>query len=234
MAPRLTLLLPGYNEEANIREAVERCDAVLGRLVPSHEILVIDDGSLDKTAAIAEELAREKPSVRVIRNPINLGVGISLLVGMRAAKGELVVHNAMDYPFDLEDLTRILPLFPGADVVAVARLDRTAHSAYRKLTSLVHYWLVRILFQVPLKDLNFVQVYKREVLEALRVRAKSPAFVTPELLIRAHDHGFRIVEVPAPFLRRERGSANYGRPRDICWTLADMVSFWIERLTGRA
>ena len=115
----------------------------------------------------------------------------------------------------------------------VRRTDRSAHSPYRKLTSLVHYWLVRLLFRVPFRDMNFVQVYKGDVLRALKVKAKSPAFVTPEILIRARDRGFRITEVEAPFHRRERGQASYGKPRDILWTLSDMLSFWIERLTGR-
>ena len=233
-APRLTVLLPAYNEEPNVEEALKRCDAALRALGQTYEILLIDDGSQDGTAAVAEHLRDEIPSLRIIRNPLNLGVGISLLTGMRAAAGDLVLHDAMDYPFDLADLERVLPLFPESDIVVVVRKSREAHSPYRKLTSLVHHWLVRLLFLVPFRDMNFVQVYKREVLQELIVKAKSPAFVTPELLIRARDQGFRVVEMEATFHRRHKGQANYGKPRDILWTLADMLSFWIERTRGRA
>jgi hypothetical protein len=160
-------------------------------------------------------------------------VGTSLWIGMRAAQCDLVLHNAMDFPFDLADLERVLPLFPEWDVVVVARTDRSAHSHYRKVTSAVHHWLIRLLFRVKLHDLNFVQVYKREVLGNVAVKARSPAFVTPELLIRAADQGFKITEVRAPFHPRRQGMAHYGKCRDILWALADMLSFWWERKRTR-
>ena len=81
--------------------------------------------------------------------------------------------------------------------------------------------------------MNFVQAYRREVIRAVPVKAKSPAFVTPEILIRARDLGFRIAEIRAPFLRRERGAPSYGKPRDILWTLGDMIGFWQERHSSR-
>lgn len=226
---KLSVVLPGYNEAQNIEVVVGRCLAALRTFSDRYEVVIVDDGSTDGTAAIADRLSAECPEVRVIHNPINLGVGAAVLIGFASATGDVVVHDSMDYPFDLLDLDRILPLFPKWDVVAVTRTDRSAHSPYRKVTSLVHYWLIRVLFGVPFRDMNFVQVYKGEVLRALHVKAKSPAFVTPELLIRARDHGFMITEIEAPFHPRRQGVAHYGKPRDILWAIADMLSFWIER-----
>jgi glycosyltransferase involved in cell wall biosynthesis len=195
--------------------------------------VLVDDGSTDDTPRLAAQMAAEMPALRVITNPVNLGAGTSLLIGMWSASGSVIVHDSMDYPFDLADLREVLPLFPRHDVVVIVRRDRSAHSTYRKLTSVVHYWLVRLLFRVPFRDMNFVQAYRRDVVRALRVRARSPAFVTPELLIRARDHGFSIAEVTAVFHPRKRGQASYGKPRDILWALADMISLWIERRTER-
>jgi glycosyltransferase involved in cell wall biosynthesis len=224
----MTVLLPAYNETANVEETVRRCLDVLRRFTDQPEVLVIDDGSTDDTGAIADRIAQEESAVRVVHNPVNLGVGSSLLVGMRAARGDLVLHNAMDYPFDMADLARVLPLFPANDVVIIVRTNRAAHSPWRKVTSLVHFWLIRVLFRVSFRDMNFVQVYKKEVLANLRVKARSPTFVTPELLIRARDRGYRFAEVEAVFHPRHRGQASYGKPRDILWALADMLSFWLE------
>jgi glycosyltransferase involved in cell wall biosynthesis len=232
--PALSLVLPCYNEELNVRPTLERCARGLETLVPSFEIVLVDDCSTDGTPAVAAELAAEIPAIRILRNPLNLGAGASLLVGLRAARASVIVHNSMDYPFDLHDLREVLPLFPQHDVVIVARRDRSAHRPYRKLTSFVHYWLVRLLFRVRFRDMNFVQAYKREIVECLDVKARSPAFVTPELLIRARDRGFAIGEVTATFHARTRGAASYGRPRDILWALADMISFWLERRQARA
>jgi glycosyltransferase involved in cell wall biosynthesis len=227
--PRVSVVFPAYNEEASVEETLGRARTTLSRLVRDYELVVVDDASTDGMPGRLERLRQAWPELIVLRNPINLGAGTSLLIGLRAATGDLVVHDSMDYPFDLDDLARVLPEFPAADVVVLTRTDRSAHSAWRKLTSLVHHWLVRLLFGVGVSDLNFVQMYTRESLRRLAVRARSPAFVTPEMLIRARDLGLRIVEVRATFHRRRNGKANYGKPRDILWNLAEMLSLWLER-----
>jgi glycosyltransferase involved in cell wall biosynthesis len=226
----ISLVVPGYNEEAGIEDVALRSLAALRAYTDRPEVILVDDCSVDRTGEIADRLARENDAIRVIHNPLNLGVGCSLLIGMRAARGDIVMHNGMDEPFHLEDFGAVLACFPEADVVAVVRTDRSANSAYRALTSLANYWLLKLLFQPPFRDMNFVQAYKREVVHAAPVKARSPAFVTPELLMRAHDLGFRIAEVRATFHRRLHGRASHGKPRDILWTLSDMLSF---RLEGR-
>jgi hypothetical protein len=161
---------------------------------------------------------------------VNLGAGTSVWVGLRNARGAIRMHNSMDLPFDPEDLPRVLREFPAADVVVVKRIDRSAHSPWRKLTSLVHHWLIRALFLTNIRDMNFVQAYSAAVIESLPVKARSPSFVTAELLLRARRAGCRIVEVECPFHPRQRGVASYGKPRDILWALADMFSLWLEGL----
>lgn len=224
----VSVVIPGYNEERNVENAVTQCLRALEKLECRHEIVVVNDASTDRTGEVADSLAARFPTVRVIHNPINLNVGISVLIGMRAAKGGLIMHNSMDLPFDPHDIGRAVKVAREADVVVVVRTGREAHSLWRQLTSFVHHWMVRILFWTDVRDMNFVQVYRREVLQSLPVKAKSPAFVTPELIIRAKRAGYRMVEIEAKFHRREFGSANFGRPRDILWTLSDMLSFWLE------
>jgi hypothetical protein len=114
-------------------------------------------------------------------------------------------------------------------MVVVGRTDRSAHSLWRKTTSIVHYWMVRTLFWSALPDMNFVQVCRRSAIDGLGVRARSPAFVAPEMIIRARDAGLKIGHVTAIFHSRKVGKGKFGKPRDILWTLADMMSFWLER-----
>jgi len=228
----ISVVIPGYNEEQSIEETVRKSIDHLALFSNQYEIIIVNDGSTDRTTEIAERLQAENSTVRVIHNPINLGVGISLLIGLHTAKYELVLHNAMDYPFDLKDLDKVLPLFPEWDVVVIVRTDRSAHSWYRKLTSVVHHGLIRLLFWVNLKDFNFVQVYKKEVIDAIRVDAQSPSFVTPELIIKARDAGFKITAIEIPFHLRLKGEVKLGKPRHIFWALADMLSFWLKRNFG--
>ena len=226
----VSVIIPGYNEELNIRRAIERCKAALDELKLRHEIIIVDDCSTDATGKIADALAAADPSIRVIHNPINLNVGASILIGYRAARGRLMTHNAMDLPFDTKDLGRIVPLFDDPDValVVVARTDRSAHSTWRKVTSWVHHWMVRTLFWVNIPDMNFVQVCRRSMVQNIGVRARSPAFVTPEMIIRTKNAGMKIAHATAVFHQREVGEAKHGKPRDILWTFADMISFWLE------
>lgn len=229
----ISVILPGFNEEDNIELAVMAHLRALKSAGLDHEIIVVNDCSTDRTGQIADAMATLHPVVRVLHNPVNLNVGISLLIGMRAARGRVVIHNAFDLPFDPCDIKTVVSRFDDADLVVVVRSGRDAHSYWRKVTSIVHHWLIRILFLVKIRDFNFIQAYKREVVTSLDIKAKSPAFVTPELIIRAARSGYKIREVPAKFHPRERGAGSFGRPRDIFWALADMMSFWIETIWSR-
>lgn len=224
----ISIVIPAYNEEENVRDTVATVSRALEKTGKRFEIVVVDDCSTDGMADIAAQLARDNPALRVIRNPINLGAGTSALVGLKLARGGIRMHNSMDLPFDPVDLPRVLKEFPSADVVVVKRMDRSAHPPWRKLTSFIHHWLIRMLFLTDIRDMNFVQAYSANVITALPVKARSPSFVTAELLVRARRAGFRIAEIECVFHPRKRGVANYGKPRDILWALADMFSLWLE------
>ncbi len=219
----LSLIMPGLNEEENVERAVRRAFGVLERLTDEFEIIVIDDGSTDRTGEIADSLAAEDPRIRVIHNERNLNYGVSLARGIRAARCEWIFHNGMDLPLAPEDLDRFIPLFGESDLIAARRLNRTAHSPWRKITSWGNHLLLRILFRPQTADLNFVQFYRRSFVQSLELLATSPAFVTAELILRAERTGARVREVAVEFRRRESGSGHFGRPKDIFWTLRDML-----------
>jgi glycosyltransferase involved in cell wall biosynthesis len=219
----LSLVMPGLNEEANVERAVRRARAALERFTREFEIIVIDDGSTDRTGEIAGRLAREDPRVRMLRNERNVNYGVSLARGIRAARCEWILHDGMDLPLAPEDFALFAPYFAAADLIVVCRLDRAAHSRWRRLTSWVNQLLLRLLFRPRSRDLNFVQFYRRAWVQQLAISSTSPAFVTPELILRAEHGGRRVVEVPAEFRRREAGRAHFGRLHDIAWTLRDML-----------
>lgn len=225
----ISVIFPAFNEEQNIRTAMLRSLEALRPLFHHFEIIIVDDASKDGTAEIADVLATEYKEIRVIRNLENKGQGESILIGFRAARFPLLVHNAMDYPFDLADLRRMLPLLDQADVIVAVRVTRAGYTLYRKLTSVVNLALLHLLFDLHLRDYNFIQLYKRSVFNCLPVRSRGPAFVTPEMLIRAHDMGYRIKEVEIEYLPRERGKATAGALRVILRSLRDMLVFWLQR-----
>lgn len=218
----LSVVMPGLNEEASVAGAVGRVVEALEDCTDEFEVIVIDDGSTDGMGEIADDLARKDPRVRVLHNAQNLNYGISLRRGLAAARCEWVVHDGMDLPLAPGDFQQFFPSFPDADVIVATRRDRAAHSPWRRVTSLVNRELLRILFGPRTRDLNFVQFYRKSFVDGLRLRSTSPAFVTPEIIMRAERVGARVREVEADFQRRQAGQAHFGRPRDILWTLRDM------------
>jgi glycosyltransferase involved in cell wall biosynthesis len=219
----LSLVMPGLNEEASVAGAVRRSLAALEQHADEFEIIVIDDGSTDGMGEIADRLADEDPRVRVIHNERNLNYGISLARGIRAARCDWILHNGMDLPLAPEDLPLFRPHFGAADVIVVRRTSRAAHSPWRKLTSWGNNALLRLLFSPKVADLNFTQFYRRAWAQGVQITSTSPAFVTPELILRAEHGGGMVREVEAEFRRREAGEAHFGKLDDILWTLRDML-----------
>ena len=219
----LSFILPAYNEAESIALALSRVTASLREFCADYEIIVIDDCSTDGTGTIAKEFARRDPRVRILRNERNLNYGTSLKRGIAAARFEWLVHNAVDLPLAPEDMQPFFAVLDEADVVVARRMSREAHSPWRKLTSVTNRGLLQILFSPSAVDLNFTQFYRRSVASSFRLVSNSPAVVTPELILRAERRGLRVLEIEVPFRRRQAGKAHFGRPKDILWTLRDLI-----------
>ena len=226
----ISVIFAAYNEEMNIRSTMAKSLASMRELDREFEIVIVNDQSSDATGSIADELAAANPEIHVLHNELSLGQGGSLVRGFQQARYPLVVHNAMDYPFDLRDLPKMLAHCGDADIIAAVRSSRPGYSPYRIVASIVHRHLLHLLFPLKLRDYNFVQLYPRSVWEAIRVEARSTAFLTPEAMIRAYDMGYRIREVEIEYHPRLAGEATSGKPKVILHTLRDMFSFWWKRL----
>lgn len=229
MATELSVLYPAYNEEQDIRSTVARSLEALRCLVSSFEIIIVDDCGRDSTGAIADELARQHPEIRVLHNQRNLGHGASLIRGFREARGEWVLHNAMDYPFDLRDLDKMLPLREQADIVVAVRRQRAGYSFYRKLISVTNVALLRLMFDLKLRDYNFVQLFRKTVWDTVPVEASSTGFLIPSMLFGAHDRGLRIVSVDIDYHPRLHGTATAGHPKVVLASVRELFGYWWRR-----
>jgi hypothetical protein len=221
----LTLVMPGLNEQANVERAVRRARAALERHAAEFEILVVDDGSSDETGAIAERLAAEDPRVRVLRNERNLNYGISLARGIRAARCEWS-STRHGLPLDRRSSRGWPPRWTAQTwwwPCARALLHRLAQAHLDEAR------LLQLLFRP--RDLGRAGLPAR--LGAGPARARRARVHQAGLILRAERTGRCVREVAAPFLRRERGRAHFGRPKDILWTLRDMLRLrWHTWLWG--
>jgi glycosyltransferase involved in cell wall biosynthesis len=129
--PTLTVLVPAYNEEAGLGRSVELILAKLAELGVSAEVLIVDDGSRDRTPAIADELAARHSQVRAFHHPANRGIGGGFVTGAAQARGEWLILIPADLALDLDELRKYLDAARRADVVVGARSDRRDYSAFR-------------------------------------------------------------------------------------------------------
>lgn len=207
--PLLTIIVPGYNEADAIESVVQRYHAALdGTALDAFELLLINDGSKDATGAIADRLAATHPKVQVIHHAKNQGQSAALITGYRAARGAIISQNAMDLPFDPQDtLPCIQPVLDGeCEVMVVERANREAYGLFRKVMSLSHALVWKLVFGSPFTDLCFVQFYRAEVLSQIEVVSKGVSTVSAEYILRAYRGGHRVRSMHRPYHRRQVGN----------------------------
>jgi dolichol-phosphate mannosyltransferase len=232
--PGAWLILPTYNEAANVEPIVR---AVLGRLATAgreHTVLVVDDNSPDGTGVIADRLARELPEVRVLHRPTKEGLGRAYLAGFGVALAEgaeLVLEMDADFSHDPADLERLLRAADDADLVLGSRYVPGGRvegwDLLRRAVSRGGCWYAQHVLGLDVRDLTGgFKCYRREVLEAIAletVRSQGYAFQV-ELTYRAVRNGFRVREVPIVFRDREVGTSKMS-PRialEAAWRVPQM------------
>jgi glycosyltransferase involved in cell wall biosynthesis len=216
------VVLPAFNEEANVVEAIERATEVASELCADHEIIVVDDGSTDATAEKVRELARDDPRIRLVTHPINLGYGEALRSGFRAAAMDLVFFTDADNQFDLKELKALLPWTDHVDVVAGYRLNRQDRRG-RRVAALLWNYLVRVLFYVPVRDIDCAfKVFRREILEEIDIRSMG-AMVNTELMVKLGRAGASVVEVGVTHYPRTAGTARGASPRVVLRAMVELL-----------
>ncbi len=204
----LSVILTAFNEGPAVAGAVQAHVAALAECCPRFELIVVNDGSRDDTLEQARRAAAGDARVRVLSNEKNLGQVASILRGFREARGEVLMHNAVDMPFDPRDTPRVLDLMRrGADVVVVERSDRGAYGVVRKVVSWCNVALVKLLLGSPFTDHNFTQAYRRRVIEAVPVESRGVSTVTPELILKAYRQGFCVERIACPYAARRSGKS---------------------------
>lgn len=232
--PLLTVLVPAYNEAAGLAGAVRAIRAKLDALGVDHEVLVVDDGSRDGTAELADRLAADDTHVRVVHHPANLGIGGGFKSGVAEARGQWLILIPADLAMDLDELPKYLAAAEaGADVAVGVRSDRRDYSTFRRLVSWANIAAIRGLFGMRLRQYNYISLYRLAVLRRMEIRYWRSAFFFAEVLIKARDLGCRLVEVEIGYIPRTTGRATGAKLRLIAATGRDMAAYWWARRTGR-
>ncbi|OGP59450.1 MAG: hypothetical protein A2V67_07295 [Deltaproteobacteria bacterium RBG_13_61_14] len=205
----VSVVLPARNEAANLPGLLLACARVFASRFPDYELLVVDDGSSDDTAALVEKLRQDNPRLRLIRHPENLGYGAALRSGFAAARYPLIFFTDADGQFDPAEVDRLILHLKETDLVAgyrAARRDPWPRRLYGRVFS----WLCRVRFGVRVRDVNCAfKLFRRSVLEGAELRC-SGALINAELLAVAQGRGVVPVEVPVAHFPRRQGEPSGG------------------------
>ena len=230
MPPSISVVFPMYNEEAYLERAVEAAREVLATIAPDHEIIIVDDASTDRTGELAEALAKADPQVKVLHNERNRQLGGTLRAGYAAATKDLILYSDADLPFDFREVARAVRLleYQRADVLAAYRFDRTSEGPLRTLYTLAYSALIRTLFRLRYRDVNFsFKLFRRSLLDRVVLKSEG-SFIDAEFLVRARKAGASIIQIGVDYFPRSRGKSTLASPRVILKILQEMARLWRE------
>ena len=201
----LSIFFPCYNEEANVERVVGTALEAAARFADEFEIIVVNDGSADRTGEIAERLAAESTHVRVVHNRPNLGYGGAVARGLREAKYEWIFFTDGDGQFDIAEIGKLINLLDSCDFAVGYRLNR-ADSFIRKSNAFWWGVLVRMLFGLKVRDIDCAfKLLPKSLIDKIELRSQG-ALISTELLARAKNQGLRIAEVGVNHYPRTAGT----------------------------
>ncbi|MCX6356579.1 MAG: flippase-like domain-containing protein [Candidatus Aureabacteria bacterium] len=225
--PSITVFFPCFNEEENVEKQTLDVDRVLSKIADDYEVVIVNDGSIDRTGEIADRLAAEHPHVRVIHHPHNLGYGIALKTGFLGARKELVFYTDGDNQFDIREISKLLPLMrDNVDMVVGYRMDRQ-DKPLRKFVSRVYNFIIRMIFRLKVRDIDCAfKLFRRSVFDRIEIRSQR-FLIDTEILVRAKQAGMTIVETGVTHLPRTAGKSSVS-PRDVIHTLHELSHLWLH------
>jgi len=205
----LSVVFPAFNEEANIRAVVEDAHQTVPKLAPTFEIIVVNDGSKDRTGETCDRLAEELSNVRVVHHPRNRGYGAALKSGITLARHELIFFTDADGQFDLNEVGALLEEADAYDIVAGYRARRQ-DPPHRLLFAWGWNILVRLVLGIRIRDIDCAfKVFNRRVFDKVQINSVG-AMVNTEIFAQVSRLRMTVKEVPVSHFPRRHGKPTGG------------------------
>lgn len=226
--PTISAVVPVYNEENNVENAVKALMTVLGEGFSDYEILIIESGSTDRTADIADRLASNNSHVRVIHQISREGLGSAIRLGFANSFMDYILYLDGDEPFDVKKIEKIIPLLDSCEAVIGYRVGRRENFK-RRLFSKVYNGIIQFFFRLNVRDVNFsMKVVSRSLIRKLKLRANG-CFYDAELIAEIRRTGNDIYELGFDYTPRSNGESSLDKPSIIINMLVEMFSYFIRR-----
>jgi glycosyltransferase involved in cell wall biosynthesis len=212
--PGLSIVLPCFNEEANVEQAIQQAARAARRFSDHHEVIVVDDGSGDDTALTTERLVASRQDVRLVQHRENRGYGAALRSGIRAARMPWVLLTDADLQFDLREVADFIPAATSSDLIVGYRIAR-GDPFGRRLNAAAWNWLMRHMFRLPVHDVDCAfKLVRRDLLERIEL-VSDGAMISTELIVKSLQSGARLTEVGVHHRPRTAGEQSGANPRVI-------------------
>ena len=233
--PGVSMLGWALNEEENLAEYVARAEVFLKSVSDDYELVLIDDGSTDRTWALAGDLKTTRPWLTLLRNERNRGPGYCYRRGINAAAKEYFMAQTVDWAYDIDAFQPVFDRLRQHDILQGARigefslsvLRRRSDSLYKGIVSLTNYAMIRILFQLPFADFQNVTVCPTRLAQGLRLESEG-SFTNPEVMMKLYWGGASFLQVPVAFQKRGRGKGTGTRVSAIVKSIGEILRAWLR------
>jgi len=229
----LSVFFPAYNDSGTIASMVIRVVQAASKLTPDYEVIVVNDGSVDATPEIVDELARTYSHVRVVHHPKNRGYGGALQTGFRSATKELIFYTDGDAQYDPAELAVLWEkMTPDVDLVNGYKISRS-DPLHRIIIGRIYHHIVSLLFGLTVRDVDCdFRLMRRSIFERIDLE-KTSGVICLEMMTKITDAGFRIVEVPVHHYHRAFGKSQFFNFPRIGKTGVDVLRLWYELVIRR-
>jgi len=236
--PELSIIIPSYNEESRLPATLERIAAYLSSSKHTAEVLVVDDGSKDRTAEVAESFQDKVPALRVVSNGVNRGKGFSVRHGMQEAQGRIALFTDADLSAPIEEADKLIGALEHYDVAIGSRaVDRSLitvrQSPFREFAGIIFNKVVQLILWLPFVDTQCgFKAFRRERCKIIFDQQTIERFgFDPELLYLARHHGLHAVEIPVRW--GHSAATKVSMMRDSIQMFVDVFQIRWNSLLGR-
>lgn len=231
--PTVSMLGWALNEEQNVADYVRKAEAFLSAVSDDYELIVIDDGSSDRTSEVLGELAATRPWLKPLKNERNRGPGFCYRRSIGAATKEYFLAQTVDWAYDIAALGTNFHELQHYDILqgvrfgefSIGTVRKRSDSLYKGIVSLTNYALIRVLFRLPFDDFQNVTVCPTRLAQRLPLVSEG-SFTNPEVMMKLYWSGASFLQVPVPFQKRNRGTGTGTRIGAIARSIFDIVRSW--------
>ncbi len=225
--PPISIVIPAYNEEENIKEILLNTTKNLPKYFKDFEIIIVNDGSNDKTGEIVNKFAKNKKYIKIIDQK-NSGYSKAMLAGIKIASKEFVAYMPADGQFLINDMRHCFEVMKENDLILGYRGGRQDYTTRRVIFSYGYLLLLLLMFDIKYMDVGWVNIWKTKKVQRTKLTAVGGIFILTEILVRFKQKKYKITEAPSYYHPRIGGVAKNASYKVVLNTFLNAIKLWIS------